>query len=479
MLVHVLAFSGALAAAVMLTPRVRDAARRLGWLDHALSARKIHGQPIPRVGGVAIVAAFLAALAASLAVNAGARQLVAADPQRAAGLLIGALGAAALGVYDDLLGAGARKKFVVQFVIGALAYGLGFRLDSIVVPVLGTLELGALGAPLTLLWFAGVMNALNLVDGLDGLAAGVAFIAIAVVFAIAAGGGNGLAMLFAAALGGAVLGFLVFNFNPASIFMGDSGSLFLGFVLAATSIETSETTSAAVELLVPIVLLGLPIMDTLLAMGRRALRGVPLFSADRGHIHHRLLARGLSQRQAVLVLYGFAALLGLVALVLAHVADGAALFVLGLLGVTGYVALRRIGFFDLRRLDELVDVRRRNLHLRGNLAATAERLRAANGPEAVWSTVLRAAPALGADLVRLEVGQGERTLTYRADLRGYGEQFVQVRYGMSRERPTRHVLELGWSRRVDHDVELAVETLGDHVTTALQRILGAGAASKS
>jgi UDP-GlcNAc:undecaprenyl-phosphate GlcNAc-1-phosphate transferase len=466
-----LAFTVALVVAAPLTRVVRDAARRWGLLDHALSARKIHGQPVPRLGGVAILAGFLAALALLLVVGDW-RAVIGGEPRRAAGLLLGALGAAALGAYDDVRGTDARVKFAFQFGIAAVAYGLGLRIDSLVLPGLGAVELGALGAPLTLLWFVGITNAVNLVDGLDGLAGGIALIAAAGVFALAAGHGNALGMLVAAALGGAVLGFLIFNFHPASIFMGDSGSLFLGFALAATSIQTSATSSGTVALLVPVVLLGLPIADTLLAIGRRALRGAPLFSADRGHIHHRLLARGLTQRQAVLVLYGFAALLAFVAYVLAHVAAGGALVVVGLLTVTAYLALRQLGFFDLGRLAEVIELRRRNLWLRGNVAASAERLRWATGPDAVWSTVLRTAPALGADVVTLEIGLGSRTLTYRADLRGYGEQFVRERYGVSRERPTRHVLELGWSGRVDADVQCAVDTLGEHVAIALERIHG-------
>ena len=145
--------------------------------------------------------------------------------------------------------------------------------------------------PFTVLWMVGVINAMNLIDGLDGLAGGVAFFAVATNFLLALFRGDVLLCLAMAALAGAVLGFLVFNFNPASIFMGDTGSMFLGFVLAAVSLKTSSKSGTAVAMLVPIISLGLPIMDTLLAMTRRMLLGRPMFSADKEHIHHRLMSR--------------------------------------------------------------------------------------------------------------------------------------------------------------------------------------------
>ena len=174
--------------------------------------------------------------------------------------------------------------------MAGLLYKLGFRIDAIANPFGEPIALGWASLPFTMFWIVGVINALNLIDGLDGLAGGVALVAVITTFLVSLQRGHPLMMLFSAALAGAIVGFLFYNFNPASIFMGDTGSMFLGFVLAATAIQTNQKASTAVAVLIPAIALGLPIMDTLLAIGRRAVRGRPLFQADKEHIHHRLIA---------------------------------------------------------------------------------------------------------------------------------------------------------------------------------------------
>ena len=470
------AFICAVLVSALLTPAIRAAARRYGFLDHALSSRKAHGKPIPRLGGVAIVAGFFAPLLGLLVVDSGVGRLFTASRTHVVGLFVGGAAIAALGLFDDLKGSGAKLKFAVQFGVAGLVYALGFRVETLAVPLLGVVELGWLGLPLTLLWVVGVVNALNLIDGLDGLAGGVAFIAIATTFIVAAGHGDALMMLFTAALGGAVLGFLFFNFNPASIFMGDTGSLFLGFVLATTSLETHQKSSAAVALLVPVVVLGLPIGDTLLSMARRKLRGVPMFAADRGHIHHRLLARGLSHRQTVLVLYAFATLLGLVALVLSTARDPEAVCALALLGLVAFAALRALGFFDLARMSEILEQRRRNRALRARVDGIAARLRHAAEPAAVWETLVEEAPGLGAHPVRLEVlCPRNGRLSYASPIPSRMGEVLRARYAIGRERSSDHVLELAWADRqsVDRDTEIAVEHLCQHLSSTLGRVHGA------
>ena len=191
--------------------------------------------------------------------------------------------------------------------------------------------------PFTLLWIVGVINAMNLIDGLDGLAGGVALVAVATMFLVSMQRNQPLMVLFSASLGGAVLGFLFYNFNPASIFMGDTGSMFLGFVLATSSIRTNQKASTTVAVLIPIITLGLPILDTLLAMSRRAVRGRPLFRADKEHIHHRLLGLGLTHRQTVLALYGMCLVLGGLAVVLTY--TNSALITATLLSALAMVAV--------------------------------------------------------------------------------------------------------------------------------------------
>ncbi|HSN90525.1 MAG TPA: MraY family glycosyltransferase [Anaeromyxobacteraceae bacterium] len=469
------AFLAAAATAAVLTPLVRDLAGRRGWLDHALDSRKVHGRPVPRLGGVAIVVAFYAPLLALLFVDSEVGHRFWADGQRALGLFAGGLAIAALGVYDDLRGAGARVKFTVQFAVAGALYATGFRIDQIANPFGDAIPLGALGLPFTLLWIAGVVNAMNLVDGLDGLAGGVALVAVGSTFAVAALRAEPLMVLFTAALAGAIVGFLYYNFNPASIFMGDTGSMFLGFVLATTAIQTNQKSATAVAILVPIVALGVPIADTVLAVARRAARGAPLFQADRGHIHHRLLAAGLSHRQAVLVLYGASVVFGLFALVLSHAnSSEATLFLLGL-SALGAMALRRLGFLDLAAAQSVLAARRRNLEMREAMRRAGEALRRASAPEALWEAVREAAPALGASAVSLRIGR----LRWAEGLDGTRPELLRARYGLLTGRPTEDHVELGFSdgrATVDRDTEVAAELLCEHLLVAVERLERGGEA---
>ncbi len=472
------AFISAALLALLATPLVRDAALRLGLVDHGLSSRKVHGRPVPRLGGIAIVLAFIAPLVALHFVSSDVGRMFWATPVRAGALLAGGLIIAALGVYDDLRGSGARTKFAVQFGVAAFMYWAGFRIEQLSQPFGPPIQLGHLALPVTMLWIAGVINAMNLIDGLDGLAGGVALIAVATPFTLAAVQHQPLMLLFTAALGGAVLGFLRYNFNPATIFMGDTGSMFLGFILAATSIATSQKSTAAVAIVVPILALGIPISDTLLAMGRRAFRGAPLFSADRGHIHHRLMDRGFSQRQAVLVIYVGAALFGAAALAVSFSNGPATALVLLVVAILAFLALRALGFLDLNKAQAALVDRRLNLDMRTAVRRAGERLRAVSTPQAVWEVVRESAPAFGASGVGLTLGR----LAGRSDAGAWSQglddlppRALRARYGLVAERPGHDHLDLAWTdgrETVHRDVEIAVELLCDHVTSALDRIEG-------
>jgi UDP-GlcNAc:undecaprenyl-phosphate GlcNAc-1-phosphate transferase len=467
------AFLAACVAAAALTPLVRELAHRWGAMDHALTSRKLHERPIPRLGGIAIVLAFYAPLAALLFVNSDVGSRFWADPTKALALFGGGVAIAALGVWDDLRGANARTKFAVQFAVAGAMYALGFRIDQIANPYGAPIALGWLGLPFTLLWIAGVVNAMNLIDGLDGLAGGVALIAISTTFAIAAMRGEPLMILITAALAGAVLGFLFYNFNPASIFMGDTGSMFLGFVLATTAIQTNQKSSTTVAIVIPIIALGVPIVDTLLAMARRAARGAPLFSADRGHIHHRLLELGLSHRQTVLVLYGASVILGGVALALTWASTSQATWFLVALFGTAYLALRRLGYISLEKAQRVFQDRRRNGEIRAAIRRIGGTLGAASGTEEVWASIRDAAGALGAVAVALRFAPGAGEPEVEEGFDEVGLELLRARYGLLPERPGDAWLELGWTdgrATVDRDTEIAIELLCDHVSTALERL---------
>jgi len=335
------AFLLSLLIALAMTPVAVVIARRVGAIDvGGKESRKIHTHDIPRLGGLAIVLAFYAPLIGLLYVDSEVGRIFRDDVSRMLGLLLGGVVVTGLGVFDDIVGANAKQKLTVQASVALALYALGFQIHAISSPFGPHIELGVLALPITLLWIVGVINALNLIDGLDGLASGVAFFAAATTLVVAYAGNQILMMLFMAALSGAVLGFLVYNFNPARIFMGDTGSMFLGYVLAVTSVQTNTKSQATVALLAPVLALGLPIMDTFLAMLRRIARREKMFSADRDHIHHRLLARGLTHRRAVLVLYGFSLLLAATALTVSLGQEREAVIALVVSGIVTIVLIR-------------------------------------------------------------------------------------------------------------------------------------------
>jgi UDP-GlcNAc:undecaprenyl-phosphate GlcNAc-1-phosphate transferase len=242
--------------ATSLTPAVRYLSVRWGAVDRP-GGRHIHQYSIPRLGGIAVGLGFFAPFLALFLLDTEVARLFFSEPLRMIGLALGGLVVATLGALDDLRGIRAWQKLAVQVGAALIAFACGYRIDAMNFPGIGTVEMGVFAAPVTVLWIVAIINALNLIDGLDGLAAGVAFFACVANFVMAAVGHNLLVMLISASLGGAVLGFLVYNFNPASIFMGDSGSMLLGFVLATMSLLGSAIkSSTTIAILVPLVALG-------------------------------------------------------------------------------------------------------------------------------------------------------------------------------------------------------------------------------
>jgi UDP-GlcNAc:undecaprenyl-phosphate GlcNAc-1-phosphate transferase len=256
-----------------------------------------------------------------------------------------------LGLWDDIRPVRPLVKIVVQSLAATLLYFQGFRIVEIKL-VFGAYNLGFFALPLTILWMLLITNAFNLIDGLDGLAAGSALFSTVTVFLIAING-HFLVAVLTVTLAGTILGFLRFNFNPATIFLGDCGSLFIGFMLGAFALVGAQKTSTIVAVAIPLVSFGLPVLETAISIIRRFLNGQPLFGADRGHIHHKLLERGFSQRQAVIILYGVSAVCGLLSMFLLTPGGSSTGIVLFVLGIGVWVGVQRLGyheFFELGRL---------------------------------------------------------------------------------------------------------------------------------
>jgi UDP-GlcNAc:undecaprenyl-phosphate GlcNAc-1-phosphate transferase len=301
----------ALVVTAVATPLVRRFALERGLVDEP-GGRKVHADVIPRVGGIAIVAGFTAALALQAfgEVTWGWGGDITEGGQDLAAVLAGLGVIFIVGLLDDIVTLSPGQKLVGQLLAAGIVLAWGPRVDFIADPFSGGLfYLGLMSYPVTLVWILGFTNVINLIDGIDGLAAGISAIAGTTFLLLAAQSNQLVAAACAAALVGACLGFLRYNFPPASIFMGDSGALFLGFALATISLLGVMKSVAAITLVVPLLVIWVPIFDTGSAIIRRWRHGRPIQEADRGHIHHRLLGRGFDQRQTVLIIYAWSILL--------------------------------------------------------------------------------------------------------------------------------------------------------------------------
>ena len=338
------AFLIAAVAAVVLTPFVIRLAFRTGALD-APDARKVHKKPIPRIGGLAIYGAFMISMLLLLETSEIPEEMA----QGGIGLFVGGALIVALGLWDDYVSLPPKVKLFGQIVCAWAAVAFGVRIDFITSFSGEIMYLyDYVTIPLTIFWMVGVTNTVNLIDGLDGLAAGVAAIASLTICLVALRMDILVVAVLTAALGGAAFGFLFYNFNPAKIFMGDTGSMFLGFMLSGISIVGVMKSAAMVALVVPVLALGLPIMDTTFAIVRRWMAGAPIMKPDKGHLHHRLLNLGFSQRQAVLLMYVISAVLGSAAIVLTAVSPRAAILILIMMVVAVLYGAKRLGIFKLK-----------------------------------------------------------------------------------------------------------------------------------
>lgn len=316
-MVTALVFIVAMVVALIVTPVVRHFGHTSGILDQP-DERKVHTYPIPRLGGIAMVIAFGIAIGMALVYNPDLGALGSVRPNRAPAILAGVAVLFVIGLWDDVRGMRPLAKLGFQIGAATLAWGLGLSIEKLVGPW-GTVDVAAVSWPLTVLWIVAVINALNLIDGLDGLAAGVSLTVLG-AFAILAGREGYDPMLpIIAATAGAAIGFLAYNLHPASIIMGDTGSMFLGFVIAAIGISLTQDGVQPHSPWVPIVALGVPILDMIWAVIRRSASGMPIHIADRGHIHHQLLKRGLNHRDAMLILTAVSAGFAVLAVLLARI----------------------------------------------------------------------------------------------------------------------------------------------------------------
>jgi UDP-GlcNAc:undecaprenyl-phosphate/decaprenyl-phosphate GlcNAc-1-phosphate transferase len=346
---YIAVFVGSTLLSFLLTRTVRNVANSRGWVYAPPSSRHIHKDLIPRLGGIGIFIAF-AVFAVVLVAVPG---LPGADETISRRTVLTILGPATLvflvGLYDDFRPVKPQVKFAVQALAGALLFFGGFGVFRLPL-FFGSYTFGWLALPLTMLWVLWITNAFNLLDGVDGLAAGSALFSTLTVFVVSLIGSNSLVSSLTLALGGAILGFLRFNFNPATIFLGDCGSLFIGFMLSALALAGAGKTPTIVAVAIPVVSFGLPVLETVLSVMRRFLNGQPLFAADRQHIHHKLLERGFSQQQVVFILYVVSAICGLLSLFLLYPSGPMVGIVLFVIGTGIWVGVQHLGYHEFVEL---------------------------------------------------------------------------------------------------------------------------------
>ena len=343
------AFILALAISFACTPAVRMLAIKIKAVDVPKDNRRMHKVPIPRMGGLAIFAGFLVSVLFFVPLGNEFRSI-----------LIGALILVVLGIIDDIVALKPRTKFAGQIIAALIPALSGVSIHGIVNPfVPGQYStLGIFSIPFTVIWIVGITNAVNFIDGLDGLACGVSAIATVTMFIIAVLFGETYIALMMAALAGACLGFLPYNMNPAKIFMGDTGSMFLGYILATVSIQGLFKFYAVISFAVPFILLGLPIFDTGFAIVRRLLKGQSPLQADRGHVHHRLIDLGFDQKQSVAILYTFSALMGLTAVILARTNESKLIILAIAVLVCFFLAMSLMSFEKHHRAEEQAQLER-------------------------------------------------------------------------------------------------------------------------
>lgn len=338
---YILPFFIAVVTSLIMTPLVRKLAFKIGAVDVPKDDRRVHNKPMPLIGGLAIYIAVVFSSVFFLPIDKSLISIIAGGTI----ILIS-------GIIDDIKGLSPKLKLIFQVSAGIILILGDVKVNFITNPFSNNnmlLDLKWFSIPITLFWVVGITNTLNLIDGLDGLSAGVAMISSISLMLVAGKFHNAGVIILSAIVAGACLGFLPYNFNPAKIFMGDTGSLFLGFMLAAISIEGVMKSVATIAIIVPILILGVPIFDTTFAIFRRLLSGQSIMSADKGHLHHRLLNRGYSQRKTVLILYGISAIFGSFAVIIAKANSKQAVYLSVILFAVATLASAKLGLFTNKK----------------------------------------------------------------------------------------------------------------------------------
>jgi UDP-GlcNAc:undecaprenyl-phosphate GlcNAc-1-phosphate transferase len=344
-------FTLALIISLVATPLVKRVAMKYNLVDIP-DERRIHKKAIPRMGGIAIYIAFFSPFLSFFLFSTTLTDLLSSSKQIIA-LGVGASLVFGMGLWDDVLDLKPSIKFSIQLISALIAYWGGMCIHEFGLPWGGSVSLGWFSLPVTVFWFLVVINGINFIDGLDGLAAGVTLFVSLILLVLCITDENFITAMGFAALSGATLGFLRYNFNPALIFMGDSGSYFLGYMLAAMAILGSVKSQATVATLIPIIAMGVPVLDALLSPIRRFLLGRQIFSPDKEHLHHRLLALGLSQRLVVSILYGTTILMGILSILMVNIKDEQAALILFLLGAAVILGMSRLGYFEFFAMDKV------------------------------------------------------------------------------------------------------------------------------
>lgn len=327
-------FMLAMFVSYVLTPYIKKLAFKIGAVDRP-DNRKVHKKIMPRLGGLAIYIAFMIGCIASMEIT-----------WDIFGILLGGTLIVALGVADDVYQLPAKVKLLGQIAAACVLVIFDIRIEWVNNPLGGYFYLDMLSIPFTIFWVISFTNVVNLIDGLDGLAAGVSAIASLTVILVSVQMGYFHVAILTAALAGAIIGFIRYNFNPATIFMGDTGSMFIGYMLAAISVYGAVKTAATIALIVPAIALGLPILDTAFAIMRRYVNGRPIFQPDKGHLHHRLLATGMSHKETVLFMYGITAVLCIGAVLWAEMDGFYAALIIAVIMTAVAVGAKKIGILN-------------------------------------------------------------------------------------------------------------------------------------
>ncbi len=403
---------------VLITPLVRDFALRRHLFDRPDGGRKAHKEPIPRLGGLAV--AFAYALALAFVLIAPYRNLQIDIPRSMAGafaLAPAALLIFAVGLIDDLRGLKPWVKLLCEIAAAAWAYHGGFGVHLLRGHPLESF----LSIPISILWLVGCTNAVNLIDGMDGLASGVGCCAALTTLIAALINHNVELALVTAPLAGSLLGFLRYNFNPASIFLGDSGSLLAGFLLGCYGALWGQKSATVLGMTAPLMALAVPLLDVSLSVARRFLRGQPLFSADRRHIHHRLLDHGLTPRRAALLLYGFSSLAAILSLFQDYVYTPFRAIIMFLFVGTIWFAIQRLNYAEFGLAGNFLfgGSLRRHIDMQLKLRQLDAALARGSTIEEIWAVVAREAESFGFLGLRLEAGG--RTYRYFAPQKSAAE----------------------------------------------------------